>query len=147
MVTLCACVIVLGDVAPAHAARPVGLQEQPAGDQRLKRYRSGTSVQQVQKALAEMGYYLGSIDGHLNSETEAAIRFYQKSIGLKIDGQISRELWDMLNNAVQVRSLLKRLSKVRKSGKDKARAALLGNEATRDLIQNVDDERAGKSVV
>lgn len=96
----------------------------------------------VQAALAEMGFYLGSIDGHLNTETEAAIRIYQQTTGQEVDGKITRTLWDLLNNAVQVRGLLKRLDKARNSSKEEARAALLANSATRDLIQDSKGERA-----
>ncbi len=125
------------------AARPDGLSEPDA----LKpipsaRQRSGATILEVQKALSEMGYYLGDIDGHLNRETEAAVRIYQQTMGQKIDGQITRQLWDLLNNAVQVRGLLKRLDKARQSGKDKARAALLSHSATRDLIRDNTKERA-----
>jgi len=89
-----------------------------------------------------MGLYLGPIDGHLNEETEAAIRIYQKNAGIRVDGKVSRQLWDLLNNAVQVRTLLKRLDEARRSSKDKARRALLAHPATRDLVSDDNRERA-----
>ncbi len=127
----------------AEAARLNGLEESTPFETDKENYRkSGTTVLKVQEALAAMGFYLGPIDGHLNEETEAAIRIYQKTTGQTVDGQITRGLWDLLNNAVQVRGLLKRLDEARKSGKEEARAALLANSATRDLIQDSKEERA-----
>lgn len=142
-VLLCLCLWHLAASTPAHAARPLGLDEDQSSDRVApERHKSGVAVQKVQEALAEMGYYLGNIDGHLNPETAAAVRVYQKAMGLKVDGEISRELWDMLNNAVEVRGLLKRLDTARKAGKDKARALLLSHSATQDLITDTDKERA-----
>jgi len=130
-------------VQNVEAARPDGLEEMDAAPSaQSERRKSGTTVLEVQKALSEMGFYLGELDGHLNPETVAAVRVYQQLIGQKIDGRITRQLWDLLNNAVQVRGLLKRLDTVRKSGKDKAREALLSHVATRDLVTVDKDERA-----
>ena len=140
---LCFCLLFLNIANPAFSAWPDGLHEEdPSFTQKNNRHKSGASVQKVQAALANIGFYLGSIDGHLNDETSAAIRVYQKTSGLKVDGQITRQLWDLLNNAHQVRGLLKRLDTVRKQGKDKARAALLAHSATKDLVKNLNDIRA-----
>lgn len=106
------------------------------------RWRSGTAVEKVQRALSDMGLYLGSVDGHLDDEPRAAIRVYQQGAGLKVDGKISRELFDLLNNSVKVRELLQRLERARKSGRDRARNALLSHPATRDLVDVPNTERA-----
>ena len=128
---------------PAFSARQDGLNEEgPSSTQKNNRYKSGASVEKVQAALANIGFYLGSINGHLNDETSAAIRIYQKTSGLKVDGQITRKLWDLLNNSHQVRGLLKHLDTVRKQGKDKARAALLAHSATKNLVKDLSDIRA-----
>ncbi|NQV99157.1 MAG: peptidoglycan-binding protein [Rhodospirillales bacterium] len=140
---ICACVWQIASPGLADAARPDGLDARQLEDPRPPvRHKSGVAVQKIQEALAEMGYYLGHIDGHLNPETTAAVRVYQKAMGLEVDGEISRQLWDFLNNAVEVRSLIKRLDTARKAGKDKARAALLAHTATQDLITDTDRERA-----
>ena len=106
------------------------------------RWRSGTAVEKVQRALSDMGLYLGTVDGHLDDETRAAIRVYQQGAGLKVDGKISRELFDLLNNSVKVRELLQRLERARKSGRERARNALLSHPATRDLVDIPNTERA-----
>lgn len=140
---ICLCVFTAWAPPLGHAARPDGLDE-PAFPENpaSERHKSGVGILKVQEALAEMGYYLGNIDGHLNEETKAAVRVYQKAMGQKVDGRITRQLWDLLNNAVQVRGLLKRLDTARKSGKDKAREALLAHSATQDLITDTSQERA-----
>jgi len=125
------------------AARPDGLEEKdPVSDEDNGFRKAGQAVLEVQKALSEMGFYLGSIDGHLNPETRAAIRVYQQGAGLKVDGKVTRRLWNLLMNSAEVHNLLKRLERVRKSDRDKARQALLAHPATRDLIKDTSGEKA-----
>ncbi len=107
-----------------------------------KRRLSGKRIIKLQKALSEMGLYLGPIDGILNEGTEAAIRVYQRAAGLKADGRITKRLWDLIENNVKVRSLLRKLDTTRQSRKDEARKALLSHPATRDLVRDANTERA-----
>jgi hypothetical protein len=53
---------------------------------------NGSLVVQVQRRLASAGYYSGPIDGVIGSGTRRAIRSYERSHGLPIDGQIHRRL-------------------------------------------------------
>jgi hypothetical protein len=53
---------------------------------------NGSLVVQVQRRLASAGYYSGPIDGVIGSGTRRAIRAYERSHGLPIDGQIHRRL-------------------------------------------------------
>ncbi len=134
----------------AVSASAVELAARPVGDETDKkppttagqRWRSAKSVKVIQKSLADLGLYLGAIDGHLDEETRGAIRVYQKGAGLKTDGKVSRDLLNLLQNAVEVRALLKRLDRVRRSGKDAARQALLSHPATRGLVRASNKERA-----
>jgi peptidoglycan hydrolase-like protein with peptidoglycan-binding domain/tetratricopeptide (TPR) repeat protein len=138
--------------APLYAATAQELAARPTEDtpsstapetsSPFARWKTGKSVENIQRALADMGLYLGPINGHLSDETRAAIRIYQKGAGLKVDGKITRDLWDLLNNTVKVRQLLKRLEKARKTGRDAARQALLSHPATRDLVDIPNTERA-----
>ena len=53
----------------------------------LSRYGStGSEVVQIQQRLKNWGYYQGSIDGVYGSQTVAAVKYFQKANGLKIDG-------------------------------------------------------------
>ena len=93
------------------AARPTGMipGELDAGPR-----KSSSDILKVQKALSVLGLYLGPIDGYLNAKTKAAIRLYQRSGDLKVDGKISKELWELIDNAANVRLLLQRLDQVRR---------------------------------
>ena len=53
---------------------------------------TGSLVVQVQRRLASAGYYSGPIDGLVGSGTRRAIRAYERSHGLPIDGTIHRRL-------------------------------------------------------
>jgi peptidoglycan hydrolase-like protein with peptidoglycan-binding domain len=53
---------------------------------------NGSLVIQVQRRLASAGYYSGPIDGVIGSGTRRAIRAYERSHGLPIDGAINRRL-------------------------------------------------------
>jgi len=52
----------------------------------------GSVVVQVQERLARAGYYHGAIDGELGPRTHSAIRRFERSHGLHVDGEISDEL-------------------------------------------------------
>ena len=121
------------------AARGTGMmpEELDAGPR-----KSSSDILKVQKALSGLGLYLGPIHGYLNAKTKAAILLYQRSVDLKVDGKISKELWELIDNAANVRLLLQRLDQVRRDKKDAARAALLSHPTTRDLVSNDDSERA-----
>jgi hypothetical protein len=53
---------------------------------------NGSVVVQVQRRLASDGLYSGRIDGVVGSRTRRAIRAYERSHGLRVDGQIHRSL-------------------------------------------------------
>ena len=48
---------------------------------------SGSTVREIQSVLKEWGYYDGSIDGIYGSATEAAVRYFQETNGLEVDGR------------------------------------------------------------
>lgn len=53
----------------------------------LSKYGSrGEEVRQIQTRLKNWGYYSGSIDGIYGSQTEAAVRYFQRKNGLTVDG-------------------------------------------------------------
>ena len=52
-----------------------------------KRGSAGTTVTEIQKRLRSWGYYSGSIDGVYGSQTEAAVKYFQRTNGLAVDGQ------------------------------------------------------------
>ncbi len=53
---------------------------------------NGSLIVQVQRRLASAGYYSGPIDGVIGSGTRRAIRAYERSRSLPVDGAINRRL-------------------------------------------------------
>lgn len=56
-------------------------------------------VLEVQKNLAERGYYQDKLDGILGPATRGAIGAYQSDSGMPVDGRISPKLLESLRNA------------------------------------------------
>ena len=55
-------------------------------------YASSSIVVRVQTQLARTGYYHGAIDGVMGPRTRAAIRAYERTHGLPVDGMITGRL-------------------------------------------------------
>ncbi|MDD5672215.1 MAG: peptidoglycan-binding domain-containing protein, partial [Candidatus Omnitrophica bacterium] len=62
---------------------------------------SQADVKAVQTALKKLGFDPGTVDGLLGKKTQAAIRRFQKSKGLKVDGMLSQALMDKLQSLSQ----------------------------------------------
>lgn len=56
-----------------------------------KRGSTGSAVTQIQTRLKSWGYYDGSVDGVYGSETEQAVRYFQRRNGLTVDGQVGQQ--------------------------------------------------------
>jgi len=97
--------------------------------------RSTNLVRRIQEGLADQGFYLGPIDGRYGPQTEAAIKAYQRSADLKIDGKATDQLARDLETGGQIGQLLGRLEKSRQKSTEAAREALLNNPETRYLIE------------
>ena len=135
----CAVALALGLAsAPAVAAR-VG-----PGESILEAPRAVAAsdlILRIQRALSAVGLYQGRADGIMGPETEAAIRAYQRMSGLAVTGQPTQALADRLDAGDKVDELLSKLDKARAENIKAARAALLANPATRDLISDELAER------
>ncbi|MFA5287104.1 MAG: peptidoglycan-binding domain-containing protein [Candidatus Omnitrophota bacterium] len=55
------------------------------------------SVNEIQTALKNAGFYSGTIDGKIGPNTKKAITEFQKSQGLAVDGKVGPKTWDVLN--------------------------------------------------
>ena len=49
---------------------------------------SGVTVSEIQSRLKNWGYYAGAVDGVYGSQTEKAVRYFQKKNGLQVDGKV-----------------------------------------------------------
>lgn len=58
---------------------------------------SAETVKKVQKALNEIGYDCGKVDGICGKKTKAALKKFQEDNGLKVDGIIGKQVKKALN--------------------------------------------------
>jgi len=59
-------------------------------------HSQGPEVAQLQTRLKELGLYGGPIDGDFGGGTDAAVRAFQRSKGLDVDGQVGPTTWAAL---------------------------------------------------
>lgn len=96
---------------------------------------SSKVVKSIQSSLSKQGYFLGAIDGVYGPETERAIRAYQKSSGMKVDGIPSENMAASLETNGKVGDLLQKLEDTQKKSMERAKQALLSRPETRNLIE------------
>ena len=61
---------------------------QTASADLYKKGSSGAAVSEIQTRLKNWGYYDGEVDGVYGSQTEKAVRYFQRKNGLSVDGQV-----------------------------------------------------------
>lgn len=71
--------------------------EAPVNMPVLKFGSSGSEVSTVQEVLTITKHYTGKIDGVFFTKTEKAVRDFQKSFGLQVNGIVDRETWKALS--------------------------------------------------
>lgn len=59
---------------------------QSAGAAIYKNGSSGSTVKEIQTRLKSWGYYNSTVDGVYGRKTEAAVKYFQRTNGLKVDG-------------------------------------------------------------
>ncbi|MTH54805.1 L,D-transpeptidase family protein [Bacillus mangrovi] len=105
-------------------AKAYGYSTKPGGNPdyagvTLKKGSQGEAVAQLQRKLTSSGFSPGGIDGIFGSATDRAVRAFQKSRGLTVDGIAGPATWSALNKSAPPQSgsslmnsgLLKRGSK------------------------------------
>jgi peptidoglycan hydrolase-like protein with peptidoglycan-binding domain len=73
---------------------------QAFGSRILRRGMRGKDVEELQNKLASLGYNVGPIDGIFGRLTEQAVIQFQKDNGLKVDGIVGPQTFDMLERLV-----------------------------------------------
>ena len=63
----------------------------------LRRGSRGNDVESLQITLNEMGYGNLVVDGILGSNTEKAVKQFQKDMSLAVDGIVGRNTWYVLS--------------------------------------------------
>ena len=68
----------------------------------VRRGSAGNDVKTLQEWLIQLGYDLGGYgaDGKFGGKTEVAVRSFQASNGLKVDGIVGPATWSALENAI-----------------------------------------------
>lgn len=68
----------------------------------LKNGSSGSAVRELQQRLKDLGYYTGSVDGKFGDGTENAVRLFQQTNKLSVDGKAGQNTLARLysNNAI-----------------------------------------------
>ncbi|XQY90631.1 peptidoglycan-binding domain-containing protein [Metabacillus sp. HB246100] len=68
--------------------------------QTLKEGSSGEVVKSLQKMLNEAGFNVGTIDGKFGSKTEAAVKEFQKKVGISQDGIAGNQTYAYLKDYI-----------------------------------------------
>ena len=86
----------------ASAALQEMLFSDDAQEYRIKLDDSGADVRSIQRQLRDLGYYSDRITGYYGPNTEDAVRAFQAKNDKEVDGQITRDDWDLLysDNAI-----------------------------------------------
>jgi peptidoglycan hydrolase-like protein with peptidoglycan-binding domain len=63
----------------------------------LKLGSKGEAVKTLQQVLQQTQNYLGGVDGDFNAVTDAAVRSFQKSVGVLADGVVGPQTWNALS--------------------------------------------------
>nr|WP_314261391.1 peptidoglycan-binding protein [uncultured Devosia sp.] len=91
--------IQVASLEPMAAPRPVtAVQSEPVA-QTVLPANNVQLVSQIQKGLASLGFYHGSIDGHPGDATARAIREFENFHSYKVTGQINPDLVGLLRQA------------------------------------------------
>jgi putative peptidoglycan binding protein len=62
----------------------------------IRRGASGQDVKKIQTRLVELGLYRGTIDGSFGGGTEAALKVFQRNLGLDQNGTVDNATWAKL---------------------------------------------------
>lgn len=82
----------------SEAVAAVPSDHPPSDRPLLRRGSSGSEVRSLQEILTNAGAYTGSINGLFNSQTQAAVKQFQRDNGLSADGIVGPQTWGALSN-------------------------------------------------
>lgn len=75
---------------------PPQAQSAPETPKPSARSSEKPKTNEIQRALKNAGFYQGSIDGKMGSQTREAVREFQRIHGLREDGVVGRATWAKL---------------------------------------------------
>ena len=68
---------------------------------------TGETVRYLQESLTKLGYNPGPIDGIFGPKTDVAVRSFQKSKGLVVDGIVGNKTWAAIDKALKLLRTIK----------------------------------------
>ena len=74
----------------------------------LKKGSTGEAVEQLQKALKDLGYDPGAVDGKFGANTEAAVKSFQNANGIAVDCIVGDITWLNIDEADQSNPTIKK---------------------------------------
>ena len=88
--------------ARTEGTAPVQQNAPASATPTLERNDRGPAVTDLQTRLAAAGFSPGTADGIFGARTESAVRSYQSSRGIEVDGVVGQNTWAQLNGAPAV---------------------------------------------
>lgn len=88
--------------ARTEGTAPVQQNAPASATPTLERNDRGPAVTDLQNRLAAAGFSPGMADGIFGARTEGAVRSYQASRGIEVDGVVGQNTWAQLNGAPAV---------------------------------------------
>jgi peptidoglycan hydrolase-like protein with peptidoglycan-binding domain len=73
----------------------------------LKKGSKGQAVKDLQEALNALGFAAGKVDGVFGAATEKAVKAFQGSVGIDVDGIAGRVTWINIDEADQSEPVLR----------------------------------------
>ena len=77
----------------------------------LRKGAKGQDVKDLQEALNALGFAVGAVDGVFGAATERAVRDFQASVGIDVDGVAGPVTWLNIDEADQSEPVLRKGSK------------------------------------
>ena len=62
----------------------------------LEKGSKGEQVKTLQRLLTQMAYKVGGVDGDFGDQTQAAVKEFQRSKAITIDGRVGQQTWNKL---------------------------------------------------
>jgi len=90
----------------------------------IRQGSTGSDVEELQKMLAQIGYYSGNISGHAGEKTVEAIKAFQSRYGLKVDGIAGSATMNKIRSIVDPNYVAPATSQAASSDVEKAQTML-----------------------
>jgi peptidoglycan hydrolase-like protein with peptidoglycan-binding domain len=65
----------------------------------LKKGSKGEAVKRLQQSLYQLGYDPGTVDGIFGPKTESAVKAFQRSAGIDVDGIVGEITWTTIEES------------------------------------------------